>query len=511
MTTARTPAQRRRRTAAPSPTPSTARRRAFIYLRVSLDPTGERLTVRRHEKDCRALCAQRGWDVARVFTDNSVSAKGDVYRKDFAAMLEAIAAGGVDVVVAWALDRFVRSARDRLTLVETCREHGVMISLVQGSDMDPATAAGRMIIDVIGGAAQMEIDMKSERQQSAALQRATLGRPPLGTRLTGYTPKGEIVPEEAALVRRIFALFHAGESLRSIARTLTDEGVTTHATNAEIARTAKRAEQTRDALSTGRPDPHANLPAKKRRVSPEWNPSSITSILTNPRYAGRAIYNGEVIEGVNATWEPLVSGEVFDLVAARLSDPRRITNRVGTDRRHLGSGLYVCETCEAAVTSFSGARYRCKSACVNRAQRAVDAYVREVVAERLRRPDLAALLAPAGVDAAPLLDQMERLRARLATVAADYDAGVIDGLRYRAATSRVNTELAEVERELSTLRTGAALGELIASPDPAAAFLDAGLMAQRSVIDTLCTVRLRRGTRGSKVFDPATVQIVWRS
>jgi len=57
------------------------------------------------------------------------------------------------------------------------------------------------------------------------MQRAENGQPPLGTRLTGYTAKGELVPDEAALVRQIFERFHAGDSLRGITGWLNDERV----------------------------------------------------------------------------------------------------------------------------------------------------------------------------------------------------------------------------------------------------------------------------------------------
>jgi site-specific DNA recombinase len=55
--------------------------------------------------------------------------------------------------------------------------------------------------------------------------------------------------------------------------------------------------------------------------------------------------------------------------------------------------------------------------------------------------------------------------------------------------------------------TSAALADALSAADPGAAFLNAGLMAQRSIIDSLCVVRLRRGTRYSRTFDPETVDI----
>ncbi len=57
----------------------------------------------------------------------------------------------------------------------------------------------------------------------------------------------------------------------------------------------------------------------------------------------------------------------------------------------------------------------------------------------------------------------------------------------------------------------AALAEVLRAPDPGAAFLDAGLMAQRSIIDALCVVKLKKGIRHSKEFDSDTVDIIPRT
>ena len=55
---------------------STASVRAAIYLRVSLDSTGEQLAVQRQREDCRKIAADRGWTVVGEYVDNSVSASG---------------------------------------------------------------------------------------------------------------------------------------------------------------------------------------------------------------------------------------------------------------------------------------------------------------------------------------------------------------------------------------------------------------------------------------------------
>ena len=47
--------------------------RAPVYVRIS-DRAGAGLGVARQEEDCRALCGRLGWQVARVYPDNDVSA-----------------------------------------------------------------------------------------------------------------------------------------------------------------------------------------------------------------------------------------------------------------------------------------------------------------------------------------------------------------------------------------------------------------------------------------------------
>ncbi|MGH3548139.1 MAG: recombinase family protein, partial [Pseudonocardiaceae bacterium] len=53
---------------------ATATVRCAVYLRISLDPTGEGLAVERQRQDCERIARQRGWTVAQTYTDNSISA-----------------------------------------------------------------------------------------------------------------------------------------------------------------------------------------------------------------------------------------------------------------------------------------------------------------------------------------------------------------------------------------------------------------------------------------------------
>ncbi len=70
--------------------------RAAVYVRISSDRAGAGLGVARQEEDCRALCDRLGWQVARVYPDNDVSAYSGRRRPQWERLNADIAAGLVD-------------------------------------------------------------------------------------------------------------------------------------------------------------------------------------------------------------------------------------------------------------------------------------------------------------------------------------------------------------------------------------------------------------------------------
>lgn len=437
-----------------------------MYLRISLDHTGEMLAVERQREDCARIIESRGWTLAGEYVDAMTASDARKARPGYDALVRAWEAGAFDALVCYDLDRLTRQPRQLEDWIDRAEDRDLILVTANG-EADLATDGGRMYARIKAAVARAEIERKAARQRRAARQRADKGRPPLGVRLTGYTPKGDVIEDEADVVRRIFGWFAAGESLKSITRLLAADGVRTR---------------------HGKP----------------WNPSSVRSILVNPRYAGRAVYQGQET-GERGGWEPLVSDDEFTLVLARLRDPRRVSNRHGTDRKYLGAGIYRC-TCGEAMRSFSGQRYRCGNGCYSRSMRDVDALVVGMIEARLARPDLADLLARSTGDVtAPLREEVTRLRARIARIAADYDEEMIDGPRYKTATAKAETELAAVETRLAALTSGNDLADVLHSPDPVAAFRDRSLMGKRAVIDALCTVTLHPAPQGRKTFDPSSV------
>src|SRR5258708_15826181 len=334
--------------------------RAAIYTRISLDLAGDAHGVGNQDDACDRHAGARGFVVEdrHRYCDNDISASNGKHRPGYAGLMAAAARREFDVIVVFHTSRIWRSRRERADAMEMLRQAVVSVVSVKGPSLDMSTAYGRGMAGLLGEFDTMETEVKAERQVLAAAQRAENGKPPLGTRLMGYTPKGEVIESEAAAVRGMFERFHAGASLREIVTWLNDTGV----------------------------------PARHGRA---WSPSSVRSILANPRYCGRAVYMGKA-NGHAGTWTPVVSEAVWDLVNVRLSDPRRRT-QAGTDRRHLGSSLYECGISGRPIRAHAragGTTYRCPGHLTRNAA-PVDAFVLAVLRRRLARPDLAGLLTAA--------------------------------------------------------------------------------------------------------------------
>lgn len=450
-----------------------------VYLRISLDATGEQLAIQRQREDCLKIATDRGWKVVDEYVDNSVSASDrSKVRPGYDRMVADFAEGKFDALVCYDLDRLSRQPRQLEDWIDRAEDKGLILVTANG-EADLSTDGGRLFARIKASVSRAEVERKSARQRRAMTQKVEMGGLPAGVRLTGYDTSGAVIDSEAELVQDVFNRFLSGESLRAIAATLNDQGRAT-------------------------------------RSGRTWNPSTIRTMLMNPRYAGFSPYKGDAVtrngERVRGSWEPIVTSSVFDSVAVKLRDPARKTNRVGTDRRYLGSGLYLCAECGRRVISHSGGRYRCPDGHVVRSQGQIDSFVLAVLRARLARPDLRGLLAnPADASRAKLNSEIDELQLRLNVIENDYDEGLIDGRRYARARENVLSALERAHRQLARSSGGGAAARTLTAPDPVAAFDNASLGVQRSVISTLITVRLLRGVRGRRTFDPDSVEITWNS
>jgi hypothetical protein len=120
--------------------------------------------VARQEEDCRALCERLGWNVARAYVDNDVSAYSGKPRPQWDELRADIDVGLIDAVVCWHVDRLTRSPRELEEVIDLHDKRGVQVAAVTG-EIDLSATTGRML----GAAARHEAEHKAERQRRALL------------------------------------------------------------------------------------------------------------------------------------------------------------------------------------------------------------------------------------------------------------------------------------------------------------------------------------------------------
>ncbi|TDF96832.1 recombinase family protein [Arthrobacter terricola] len=101
-----------------------------IYCRISKDKKeGGGLGVKRQEEDCRRLAETNGWDVARVYVDNDISAYSGKARPEYLEMLAAMREGRIVRILAWHTDRL--NNRSRYTLRSSHRPYARRLGQVR--------------------------------------------------------------------------------------------------------------------------------------------------------------------------------------------------------------------------------------------------------------------------------------------------------------------------------------------------------------------------------------------
>ncbi|MGO9564570.1 MAG: recombinase family protein [Candidatus Korobacteraceae bacterium] len=154
------------------------------------------------------MASQRheGWQAIRAHYDDGGFSGGSMDRPALRQLLEDIAAGKVDTVVVYKVDRLTRSLTDFAKIIEIFDTKNVsFVSVTQ--QFNTTTSMGRLTLNVLLSFAQFEREVTGERirDKIAASKKKGMwmgGRVPLGYDLKDR--KLTINEEEAGLVREIF-------------------------------------------------------------------------------------------------------------------------------------------------------------------------------------------------------------------------------------------------------------------------------------------------------------------
>ena len=201
---------------------------AIAYTRVSTGEQGLGLTDQRRQIE--AYCTMRGLELVDLLTDNGVSGGkplGD--RQGGAKLLVALKRKRAGVVVMLKLDRGFRNAADCLATVEAWAKQGIALHIIDlgGSSICTDTAAGKFMLTVLAGAAEMERNLIRERTRAALSVKRDAGE-----RVSRHAPfgydfdAGHLVENdgEQQAIRAAMELRQHGLSLRAISGELASRG-----------------------------------------------------------------------------------------------------------------------------------------------------------------------------------------------------------------------------------------------------------------------------------------------
>src|ERR1700722_6163660 len=197
--------------------------KAIGYVRVSTDRQAEQgVSLEAQEAKIRAMAIVQGAELIDVIVDGGESAKS-LNRPGLQRLLGLVNSGEVNAVIVAKLDRLTRSVKDLCELLELFEKRKVALISVSES-LDTGSAAGRLVITIMGAVSQWEREAIGERTRDALRHKRSQGRRvgniAFGSRLAKDGEHLEPDPAEQALLAEIRRLRNQGATLRGIAATL---------------------------------------------------------------------------------------------------------------------------------------------------------------------------------------------------------------------------------------------------------------------------------------------------
>jgi DNA invertase Pin-like site-specific DNA recombinase len=465
-------------------------KRALVYVRASLDLTGEGLSVMRQQEACEKLIDLRGWQKVHVVVENSVSAYGKKNRPGYQEALAMMERGEIDVVVAWHLDRLTRNMSDLEELIRVSEKYNVGIATASG-DIDLTTDVGRMVARILAAVARAEVERKAARQALANAQRAQSGKPwSGGARPFGYTKdQMHVVEAEALAIKKAAADVLAGKALRQVAKEWDEQG-----------------------LESSR--------AHDMNTKQGWSGRGVRFLLCSPRYAGIRTYKGEEVGP--GQWPAILDLETHLALRRLLLDPARLTHdhRKGRTPANLLTGIAHCGVCEETIKAASnrtGLTYMCKPhghVAPDRVK--ADAAMRAAVIGLLSSPEAVRSLTRGAEEAGGEAEaEIDALRQRLEGIEESYAEGLISKDRYKEMARKIKAKMEAQEGEVLRGVVGTVLDGFDIGSDKVEREWDSrDLMSQRRIIEALFDVEfiqrsaVEAGRTDTRGWDAATQMLI---
>jgi site-specific DNA recombinase len=202
---------------------------AIGYVRVSTDKQADQgISLDAQAEKIRAMAKVHGAELVDLVVEGQ-SAK-TLNRPGLQRVLALVQAGKVQAVIIAKLDRLTRSVRDLCDLLD-CFERRRVALISVAESLDTGSAAGRLVINLMGAVSQWERVAIAERTRDALRHKwrngERVGNIRFGYKLAADAEHVEAEPGEQAVLRRIGQLRESGRTLRQIAAELNLHGYRT--------------------------------------------------------------------------------------------------------------------------------------------------------------------------------------------------------------------------------------------------------------------------------------------
>ena len=293
----------------------------------------------------RRIADNKDWTMVKMYADKGITGTSAKKRPEFLKMIRDAEKGKIDLVITKSVSRFCRNTLDGLEYVRRLKKCGVGVYF-EKENTNTLYMDNEMILTFMMSQAQSESESLSTNVKWGFRKRFANGVVYYHyDTLLGYRrgPDGEpeIDPNEAPVVRRIFARFLMGQSYQQICDGLMADGI------------------------------------KTAPGSEKWYGSTVKSILQNEKYVGDAVLQKTVSEDlfdrqrvknegqlpkyyVHDCHPAIIDRATFDAVQRGL---KLRTKTDGSGEAHLLSGLVKCADCGSTMSKCSNGKrayLRCK-------------------------------------------------------------------------------------------------------------------------------------------------------
>lgn len=204
------------------------RKKVAAYARVSMESERMHHSLSAQVSYYSSLIQKNpDWEYAGVYADYGISGTGIKKRQEFLRMLEDAEAGKIDIILTKSIPRFARNTVDLLRTVRHLKELGIEVWF-EKENIHTMSGDGELMMTILASFAQEESRSISENVRWRVKKRFEKGIPNGRFRIYGYRWKGNqlvVKPEEAAVVKFIYANFLKGVSAETTEKQLEEQGV----------------------------------------------------------------------------------------------------------------------------------------------------------------------------------------------------------------------------------------------------------------------------------------------